>query len=95
MKIKRKTFGYLNNIRIFAVLKVQRTDRAGSRINYKTMKLLEIHKNGINAHNNEVSFYGIDFQTKTLMFDGIENIECVIEIAKELGYKISEIQMVF
>ena len=49
------------------------------------MKLLEIHKNGINAHNNEVSFYGIDFQTKT----------CAIEIAKELGYKISEIQMVF
>lgn len=40
------------------------------------MKLLEIHKNGINAHNNEVSFYGIDFQTKTLMFDGIENVEC-------------------
>ena len=67
----------------------------GSRINYKTMKLLEIHKNGINAHNNEVSFYGIDFQTKTLMFDGIENVECAIEIAKELGYKISEIQMVF
>lgn len=51
---------------MFAVLKVQRTDRAGSRINYKTMKLLEIHKNGINAHNNEVSFYGIDYQTKTL-----------------------------
>lgn len=59
------------------------------------MKLLEIHKNGINAHNNEVSFYGIDFQTKTLMFDGIENVECAIEIAKELGYKISETQMVF
>lgn len=49
------------------------------------MKLLEIHKNGINAHNNEVSFYGIDFQTKTLMFDGIENVECAIEIAKELN----------
>lgn len=77
------------------MLKVQRTDRAGSRINYKTMKLLGIHKNGINAHNNEVSFYGIDYQTKTLMFDGIENVECAIEIAKELGYKISEIQMVF
>ena len=29
------------------------------------------------------------------MFDGIENVECAIEIAKELGYKISEIQMVF
>ena len=57
------------------------------------MKLLEIHKNGINAHNNEVSFYGIDFQTKTLMFDGIENVECAIEIVKELGYKISEIHM--
>ena len=45
------------------------------------MKLLEIHKNSINAHNNEVSFYGIDFQTKTLMFDEIENVECAIEIA--------------
>ena len=54
------------------------------------MKLLEIHKNGINAHNNEVSFYGIDFQTKTLMFDGIENVECAIEIAKELGYKYTK-----
>jgi hypothetical protein len=49
------------------------------------MKLLEIHKNGINAHNNEVSFYG----------DEIENVECAIEISKELGYKISEIQMMF
>lgn len=29
------------------------------------------------------------------MFDGIENVECAIEIAKELGYKISEIQMMF
>lgn len=29
------------------------------------------------------------------MFDRIENIECAIEIAKELGYKISEIQMMF
>lgn len=35
------------------------------------MKLLEIHKNGINAHNNEVSFYGIDFQTKTLIHQRI------------------------
>ena len=77
------------------ICKIINTDRAGSWINYKTMKLLEIHKNGINAHNNEVSFYGIDFQTKTLMFDGIENVECAIEIAKELGYKISEIQMMF
>lgn len=51
------------------------------------MKLLEIHKNGINAHNNEVSFYGIDFQTKTLMFDGIENVECAIEIAFRSKYR--------
>lgn len=29
------------------------------------------------------------------MFDGIENVECAIEIAKELGYKIYEIQMLF
>lgn len=44
---------------------------------------------------SNISCYGIDFQTKTLMFDRIENIECAIEIAKELGYKISEIQMMF
>lgn len=49
------------------------------------MKLLEIHKNGINAHNNEVSFYGIDFQTKTLMFDGIEN--GIIQIAFHSKYR--------
>lgn len=54
------------------------------------MKLLEIHKNGINAHNNEVSFYGIDFQTKTLMFDGIENVECAIDEVGATRHAISD-----
>ena len=49
------------------------------------MKLLEIHKNGIDAHNDEVSFYGIGFQAKTLMVDGMENVGCAIEIEKELN----------
>lgn len=57
------------------------------------MKLSEIHKNGINAHSNKVSFYGVDYQTKTTKFEKAESIEKAIEIANELGYNNSEIQM--
>lgn len=59
------------------------------------MKLLEIHKNGINAHNKEVSFYGVDYQTKKTMFDKVDSIEKAISIAKDLGYNTTEIQRVF
>ena len=28
----------------------------------ETMKLLEIHKKGVNAHNKVVSYYGLDYK---------------------------------
>lgn len=59
------------------------------------MKLFEIHKNCINAHNKEVSFYGVDYQTKKKMFDKVDSIEKAISIAKYLGYDATEIQLVF
>lgn len=31
------------------------------------MKLLEIHKNGINAHNKTVSYYGLDYEKKKVL----------------------------
>lgn len=33
------------------------------------MKLLEIHKRGINAYNKEVSYYGLDYKTKKVLFE--------------------------
>lgn len=59
------------------------------------MKLIEIHKKGINAHNNEVSFYGVDYQTKITKFEKAESVEKAIEIANDLGYSNSEIQIMF
>lgn len=35
----------------------------------ETMKLLEIHKKGVNAHNKVVSYYGLDYNTKKVLFD--------------------------
>lgn len=59
------------------------------------MKLLEIHKNGINAHNKKSSFYGVDFQTKSLVFENTKNLELAISAANNLGYSKSEIQLMF
>lgn len=57
------------------------------------MKLIEIHKKGINAHNNEVSFYGVDYQTEITKFEKAESVEKAIEIANDLGYSNSENQI--
>lgn len=63
---------------------------------YKIMKLLEIHKNGINFHNIVVSYYGIDFDTKQVLFNGINTLSEAMNKAKELGYtQESEIQLLF
>lgn len=59
------------------------------------MKLIEIHRNGINAHNNKVSFYGVDYQTKATKFDKAESVEEAISIANGLGYNKTEIQLMF
>lgn len=59
------------------------------------MKLLEIHKNGINAHSEKISFYGVDFQTKITKFEKAKSVENAIKIANKLGYTNSEIQIMF
>lgn len=59
------------------------------------MKLLEIHKKGINAYNKEVSYYGLDYKTKKVLFEAKELNEA-IEQAISLSYqKWAEITMMF
>lgn len=58
-------------------------------------KILEIHKNGINAHNSKVSYYLVDYRTKETMFDDIETLEKAKDLARRLGYKKSEILIMF
>lgn len=59
------------------------------------MKLLEIHKNAINAHNQVVSYYGLDYETKKVVFETNTPNEAV-EIAVSFGYKKwTEIVMMF
>lgn len=50
------------------------------------MKLLEIHKKGINAHNKEVSYYGLDYTTKKVLFE-VEELNEAIEQAVSLAIK--------
>jgi hypothetical protein len=59
------------------------------------MKLLEIHKKGINTHNKEVSYYGLDYTTKKVLFE-VEELNEAIEQAVSFGYqKWAEITMMF
>lgn len=58
------------------------------------MKLLEIHKNGINAHNKTVSYYGLDYEKKKVLFE-VKTIEEAIEKGTRLGYKNSEMVRMF
>lgn len=61
----------------------------------ETMKLLEIHKKGINAHNKVVSYYGLDYNTKKVLFE-VKTLDKAIERAVYLGYKKwAEITMMF
>lgn len=52
----------------------------------ETMKLLEIHKKGVNAHNKVVSYYGLDYNTKKVLFEA-KTLDKAIERAVYLGYK--------
>lgn len=58
------------------------------------MKLLEIHKNGINAHYKTVSYYGLDYKKKKVLFE-VKTIEEAIEKGTRLGYKNSEMVRMF
>lgn len=59
------------------------------------MKLLEIHRKGINAHNKEVSYYGLDYETKKTLFE-TKVLNEAIEQAVSLGYhKWAEIVLMF
>lgn len=57
--------------------------------------MIEIHKNGVNATYKEVSYYGIDYDSKKVLFSSARSIEEAIEKAKVLGYKQGEIQRMF
>ena len=59
------------------------------------MKMIEIHKNGVNATYKEVGYYGIDYDSKKVLFSSVRSIEEAIEKAKSLGYKQGEIQRMF
>lgn len=59
------------------------------------MKLLEIHKNGINAHHKEVSYYGVDYNTKRVLFDSVKSLNEAIDNAISFGYKKEEMQFMF
>ena len=56
----------------------------------KRMKQLEIHREGINFHNDKVYYYGIDYQTKNLVFTTYDEREAY-KLAEEYGYQKSEI----
>lgn len=58
------------------------------------MKLLEIHKNGINANNKTVSYYGLDYEKKKVLFE-VKTLEEAIEKGSLLGYKNGEIVIMF
>ena len=58
------------------------------------MKLLEIHKNGINANNKAVSYYGLDYEKKKVLFE-VKTLEEAIEKGSCLGYKNGEIVIMF
>lgn len=58
------------------------------------MKLLEIHKNGINANNKTVSYYGLDYEKKKVLFE-VKTLEEAIEKRSCLGYKNGEIVIMF
>ena len=58
------------------------------------MKLLEIHKNGINANNKTVSYYGLDYEKKKVLFE-VKTLEEAIEKGSCLGYKKGEIVIMF
>lgn len=61
----------------------------------ETIKLLEIHKKGVNAHNKVVSYYGLDYNTKKVLFEA-KTLDKAIERAVYLGYKKwAEITMMF
>ena len=58
------------------------------------MKLLEIHKNGINANNKTVSYYGLDYEKKKVLFE-VKTLEEAIEKGSCPGYKNGEIVIMF
>ena len=58
------------------------------------MKLLEIHKNGINANNKTVSYYGLDYEKKKVLFE-VKTLEEAIEKGSCFGYKNGEIVIMF
>lgn len=58
-------------------------------------KLIEIHKNGINVHYPVASYYGVDYETKKVIFKEAKTFEDAKSIALKSGYNYNEIQLCF
>ena len=56
----------------------------------KRMKQLELHREGLNAHNDKVYYYGIDYQTKNVVFATYDEKEAY-KLAEKFGYQKHEI----
>lgn len=52
----------------------------------KRMKQLELHIDGLNAHSDKVYYYGIDYQTKNLVFTTYDEQEAY-KLVEMYGYK--------
>lgn len=55
-------------------------------------KLIEIHREGVHAGNAVPFYYGVDYNTKQVVFTDVETAEEAKQIALFAGYKESEIQ---
>lgn len=56
------------------------------------IKIIEIHKNGINANHTVANYYGIDYATKKVIFTDKESINQAKQAAIAAGYEKHQIQ---
>lgn len=57
-----------------------------------TTNIVEIHKNGINAHHPVASYYGVDYASKNIVFTNAPTPEKAWQSALAAGYAKHEIQ---
>lgn len=57
-----------------------------------TKNIVEIHKNGVNAHYPVASYYGMDYESKSIVFTNVSSAEKAWEAARAAGYEKNEIQ---
>lgn len=49
-------------------------------------KLIEIHRNGINAHHKEYSYYVLDYQTKRVVANNLKTYEEALDKADDYAF---------